>query len=139
MGRINRPILDEEVKSLLERGYRTDKNHSYRLRCQLILLKAEGRSSEEVGGILKLCSMSVNNWTSKFKDKGIAGLQIQSGRGRKPILSKEEDADLVIEIVKKNRQRLSLAKAEIEKESGKQLSNITLQRFLKVLTQDTNV
>jgi transposase len=138
MGRSNRPVLEEEVKKMLEKGYRTDKNHSFRSRCQLILLKSEGRSSQEVGGILKICSMSVNNWTAKFRANGIEGLRIQSGRGRKPILSKENDADLVIEIVKKNRQRLSVAKAEIEKESGKQLSTITLQRFLKVLTQDTN-
>lgn len=138
MGRSNRPVLDEKVKRILEKAYRSDKNHSFRIRCQLILLKSEGRSSQEVGDILKICSMSVNNSTAKFNAKGIEGLRIQSGRGRKPILSKENDADLVIEIVKKNRQRLSVAKAEIEKESGKRLSNITLQRFLKVLTQDTS-
>jgi transposase len=105
----------------------------------LILLKSEGRSSEEVGGILKICTMSVNNWTAKFKAKGIEGLRIQPGRGRKPILLKDEDSDLVIEIVKKNRQRLSVAKAEIESQTGKKLSNITLQRFLKVITEDINV
>ena len=114
MGRSNRPILEEEVKSKLEKAYRTDKNHSFRSRCQLILLKSEGRSSQEVGDILKICSMSVNNWTAKFNAKGIDGLRIQSGRGRKPILSKENDANLVIEIVKKNRQRLSIASCSLK-------------------------
>ncbi|WP_160317973.1 helix-turn-helix domain-containing protein [Chryseobacterium sp. ERMR1:04] len=89
--------MDEKVKRILEKAHRSDKNHSFRSRCQLILLKSEGSSSQEVGDILKICSMSVNNWTAKFNAKGIEGLRIQSGRGRKPILSKENDADLVIE------------------------------------------
>ena len=138
MGRSNKPILTDEVRKILERNYRENKNHSFRRRCQLILLKSEGRNSDEVAGILKICSMSVNNWVSKFNSAGLEGLRTKPGRGRKSIINKEKDSDLILEIVKNNRQRLSVAKEEFEKASGKKMSNITLQRFLKVLVEDTN-
>jgi transposase len=138
MGRVNTPILSEESKFALENGFKTGKTHAFRLRCQLILLKSEGRTSEEVALILKMCEMSVNNWTNRYNFEGISGLATKSGRGRKPIIDKATDQTAILEIVKSNRQRLQTAKAEWEAISNKSVSSSTFKRFLKVLAEDTN-
>ena len=40
MGRVNTPILDAEAKKALTAGFKTGKNHAFRIRCQLVLLKS---------------------------------------------------------------------------------------------------
>jgi transposase len=138
MGRINTPILSESAKLALENGLKTGKAHSYRTRCQVILLKSTGRKSEEVGVITGMSYVSVNSWVKRYKDLGIDGLQTKSGRGRKPKLSKETDKVSILQSVKANRQRLQTAKAEWESNSGKSVSISTLKSFLKTLTDDTS-
>lgn len=139
MGRVNAPKLDEKSKTELEIGIKNGKTHALRKRCQLILLKSENRTSEEVGKILKMCAMSVNNWVERYQAEGISGLRTKRGRGRKPILDKTADAPMVLSIVKTHRQRIMVAKVEIESRSGKVLSRDTLRRFLKVLADGSSV
>lgn len=138
MGRVNTPILSESAKLALEYDFKTSQVHSYRMRCQVILLKSTGRKSEEVGEITSMTYVSVNAWVKRYKDFGIEGLQTQPGRGRKRILDKETDKESILKSVKANRQRIQTAKAEWEKESGRSVSLSTLKVFLKALTDDTN-
>lgn len=138
MGRVNTPILDQSAKNLLESGLKTGKKHAFRMRCHLILLKSEGRSSEEVASILKICEMSVNNWTNRYNSDGILGLETKAGRGRKPIIDKIQDESKILESIKSNRQRLQTAKAEWESTTDKTVSSSTFRRFLKALADDTN-
>ncbi len=138
MGRVNTPALDAEAKQELKEGLRTGKSHAFRTRCQVVLLKAEGRKSKEVAGIVKMCEMSVNNWLQRYRTEGIAGLLTKPGRGRKPLIDRVQDEAEILKSVKANRQRLQTAKAEWEAVSGKQVSNSTLRRFLKALADDTN-
>lgn len=138
MGRVNTPILSESAKLALEHDFKTSQVHSYRIRCQVILLKSTGRKSEEVGEITGMTYVSVNAWVKRYKDFGIEGLQTQPGRGRKRILNKETDKESILKSVKANRQRIQTAKAEWEKESGRSVSLSTLKVFLKALTDDTN-
>lgn len=139
MGRVNTPILSESERSALESGYRNGKKHGFRQRCQLILLKSGGRTSKEVGEIMNCHEISVNAWVERYKTQGIDGLHTHRGRGRKPILQKELHAVQVLEAVKANRQRLSLAKASFEASSGKKLSISAFRVFLKALADDINV
>ena len=60
MGKIKTLSLSEAQKQELEKGYREGESHAFRKRCQLLLLKEEGRTSKEVASIVKLCEMSVN-------------------------------------------------------------------------------
>lgn len=137
MGQVNTPILDQEAKQSLENGFKTGKKHAFRTRCQLILLKSEGRTSEDVAAILKMCEMSVNNWTNRYNSEGILGLITKAGRGRKPIIDKEKDETAILSSIKSNRQRLQTAKAEWEKEgTDKFVSRSTFSRFLKALADD---
>lgn len=138
MGRVNTPILEESAKAELEKRFRTDPSHAVRTRCQVVLLKAEGRQSKQVAGIVKLCEMSVNNWLARYKTEGIPGLVTKPGRGRKPIIRTQEDRQKALELVKENRQRLQTAKAEWEAQQGKSIGRDAFRRFLKALTGDTN-
>lgn len=137
MGRVNTPKLDEEAKAALEKSYRHGKTHTYRKRCQLILLKSENRKSAEVASILGTTENSVNFWVSRYKQEGLAGLKTKKGRGRKMLLDKEKDGAAVLAAVKKHRQRVQSAQAEFERETGKQTSPDTFIRFLKALAENT--
>lgn len=138
MGRVNTPKLLPEQRLELESGFKNSSSHCFRMRCQTILLKSEGRTSKEVGLITGMCHISVNNWTKRFISDGITGLETQSGRGRKPIISTVEDKEAILEAIKKNRQRMQTAKAEWESQSGKSVCRNTFRAFLKTLAEDLN-
>ena len=131
MGKIKTPELTKAQRAALEKGYREGDSHSFRLRCQIILLKSEGRTSIEIAEILGCCEMAVNNWLKRFETDGIEGLHTKPGRGRKPILDAAKDLQPVRQAVQRSRQRVSLAKAELEAELGKAFSTKTLQRYIK--------
>jgi transposase len=115
----------------LKDGYENGKSSAYRKRCHLVLLKQEGRTSKDVGKIVGLHQVSVNNWLDRYEAEGTAGLKTRPGRGRKPILDGLADAQKVKDVVKKERQRLKRAKAVLEKDMGKSFCTMTLKRFLK--------
>lgn len=123
--------LTPEQRSELESGYRNGKSHSYRMRCQTILLKSEKRKSLEVAGLVGSCEVTVNKWLLRYEQEGLAGLQTKPGRGRKAILDAETDLEQVKAAVRENRQRLRMAKADLEEELGKSFCDKTLRRFLK--------
>ena len=136
MGRVNTPKLSESERKSLENGLQTGKTHAYRKRCQVILLKADGRTSKDVGSIVGMSHVSVNTWLKRYNINGIAGLKTKTGRGRKRKINTETDTEGILESIKKHRQRLNTAKAEWENASGKSVSVSTLKSFLKVLADD---
>ena len=138
MGRVNTPVLTSVQRKELETGLQKGKSHSFRMRCQSILLKSEGRTSKEVGSITGMCHISVNSWLTRYKLEGMSGLSTKSGRGRKPVLNREEDKAGILEAIKSNRQRMRTAKAEWEAKSGKSVSDSTFKAFLKSLADDIN-
>ena len=138
MGRVNTPKLDEKAKAELDKRFRTHTSHAVRTRCQLVLLKAEGRPSKEVADIVKMGEMTVNNWVNRSKAEGLAGLTTKPGRGRKPIISSEQDQEQALATIKENRQRLLTAKAEWEAQQGKSVSRDAFRAFLKSWVGATN-
>ena len=137
MGRVNTPHLSDTERQALELGLKKGESHSFRTRCHVILLKADGRNSKDVGLITGMSNISVNHWVSRFKSDGISGLHNRAGQGRKPVLD-TEDKEGLLATIKSHRQRLQTAKAEWEASRGKSISDSTLRRFLKVLTEDIN-
>ncbi len=127
-----------EQKADLEKGAKYGSTPSFRLRCQAILLKCEKRTSLAVAKELGCCEMSVNDWMVRFAQQGMEGLKVAKGRGRKSILQKHSDLEAVRRAVQNSRQRISMAKAELEQELGKTFSPLTLRRFLKKTTAATN-
>ncbi|MDQ3179313.1 MAG: helix-turn-helix domain-containing protein [Acidobacteriota bacterium] len=138
MGKIKVIKLNEKQKAELEKGYREGESHAFRQRCHLILLKSKGQTSVEAAAVLDCCEMAVNNWVKRYLAEGIEGLKTRPGRGGKPILKVETDLDVVREAVSRHRQRISLARAELESELGKQFSDKTLNRFVKKTIVATN-
>ncbi len=138
MGNIRTLQLNPQQRTELEDGYRNGTSHAFRKRCHLVLLKTEKRTSKEVGGIVGLNQVSVNNWLNRYEKEGITGLKTKPGRGRKPIIDPEKDAEKVRKAVQQERQRLSQAKHLLETELGKSFSLKTLKRFLKKTTAATN-
>ncbi len=138
MGKTKIIELTNEQRLALEKGYRNGTSHVFRQRCQMVLLKSEKRSSLEITKILGGCEMSINNWLRRYEAEGIAGLKTRAGRGRRAILQPTTDLAYVTAALKKSRQRLSLAKAELEQSLDKQFSTATLKRFLKKTVAASN-
>lgn len=139
MGRTNRPLLSPGEAAFLEQTFKQSPNHTLRQRCQVILLKAAGRTSADVGAALGLCHVSVNGWVKRYQAEGLDGLKTKPGRGRKPQLTLEEDGPSVLAAVQANRQRIALAKAEWEAQQAEKhaVSLKSFRAFLKVLAADT--
>ena len=126
--------LTSEERQALKEGYENGKKPVFRKRCHIVLLKGEGRTSKDVGRIVGMGELSVNSWLSRYEQEGLAGLHTRSGQGRRPVFSVAEDEAKVRAQVTKERQRLKLAKSELERELGKEFSLMTLKRLLKKLS-----
>ena len=122
--------LSAAARAALEQGHRHGASHCFRRRCQMILLKSEGLTSSHVAKLVGVCEMSVHKWVHRYQAQGIKGLETQLGRGRKAILQ-ECDLETVKAAVAKHRQRLSVAKAELEQALDKSFCQETLARFVK--------
>lgn len=134
MGKKRTIELTAKQQEALEASYHSGKAHAFRKRCQLVLLKNQGRTSKDVGQIVKMNQVSVNNWLDRYQAEGIEGLMTKPGRGRKAVLDQEQDAAKVRQAVQQERQRLSQAKQLLEEELNKEFSLKTLKRFLKKLS-----
>jgi len=137
MGRSIKIELSDNQRKELENGYRNGKSHSFRTNCQIVLLKSEGRFSKEIAKFLGFSEQKVNRWLWRYKTQGLEGLEIRAGRGR-PAILQIENTESVKEAVRRHRQRISIARAELQETLGKEFSGKTLARFLKNLTADIN-
>jgi len=135
MCRVNTPILTEEQRQELEKLHKTSPKHVLRKNCHAILLKADGRTSKDVGSIVGMSDVTVNSWVRRYKHEGIAGLAVKPGRGRKAIIQ-ASNAPALREHINTHRQRSDTARAEWQAASGKTVSRETFRRFLKVLADD---
>lgn len=138
MGEIKTVELTGAQRAALEKGYRTGPSHAFRLRCQMILLKSERRTAVEIADLPGCCGVVVNNWLKRYEAGGVDGLRAKPGRGRKPPLDAGQDLESVKATVAANRQRISVARAELEAESGKSFSTKTLQRYIKNMAAAIN-
>lgn len=138
MGRVIRISLDEKARRELEKGFREGVSHVFRSRCQIVLLKSEGRKSKDIAVFLGFCEPMVNRWLKRYLADGLEALKTRAGQGRKAILDVESDWPAVRRSVSEHRQRLSQVKAELEESLQKRFSEKTLRRFLKNLVVDIN-
>ncbi len=132
MAKIKVIELTEDERAALEKGWKHGSSHAFRQRCQMILLKSQWLTSQEVARQVGCCEVVVNTWLRRYQEHRLEGLKTRQGRGRRPILHTQTDLAAVRLAVQKNRQRISLAKAELEQELGKEFSQLTLRRFLSV-------
>lgn len=138
MSRLIKIVLTDDQRNALEKGFKFGKVHGFRQRCQMILLKAQKKTSKDIGEQLGYCLVTVNHWVKRYQAEGIEGLHIKEGRGRHSILQAETDLPAVRLAVQANRQRLGLAQEALQEELGKQFCRNTLKRFLKKTVADTD-
>lgn len=130
MPRITVIELSAAARAALEQVHQHGASHALRRRCQMILLKSEGLTSSQVAALVGVCEMSVHKWVHRYQSQGITGLETQPGQGRKAILQ-ECDLEAVKAAVALHRQRLSVAKADLEQALDKSFCQETLARFVK--------
>jgi transposase len=139
MGRKSKKLdLTAAEKAELEKGFKQSESKVFSQRCHMILLKNQGLTSQQIADIFGVTFQPVNSWVKRYVEHGIEGLKTKPGQGRKPILNKEQDEAKVKAAIKKERQRIKLAKESLEKDLGKSFSVLTLKRFLKNLSADGN-
>ena len=101
--------LTPEQQKQLERIRDTDKHPYMRERAAAMLKIAEGVSARQVAlnGLLKPRKPdTVRDWAKRYKAKGITGLPVKPGRGRKPAYSpkyqdKEEAKEAILHTVRR--------------------------------------
>ena len=139
MGRKSKKLdLTAAEKAELKKGFKYSGSKVFSQRCHMILLKNQGLTSQQIADIFGVTFQPVNSWIKRYLSDGIEGLKTKSGQGRKPILNKEQDEAKVKAAIKNERQRIKLAKEDLEKDLGKSFSVLTLKRFLKNLGADGN-
>ncbi|MGI8788488.1 MAG: helix-turn-helix domain-containing protein, partial [Pyrinomonadaceae bacterium] len=84
MGKIKKLELSVAEKQDLEKGYRNGEKHTFRQRCQMILLKSEGLTNKKIGEIFSYHEMTIYGWVKRYKTEGISGLRTKEGSGRLP-------------------------------------------------------
>ena len=131
MSRLIILTLTDEERAALEKGARHGTSHAFRTRCRMILLKADRLPSAQVAERVGCCMMAVNGWVKRYQAAGLGGLKTRDGRGRKAILDDQADLEQVRAAVQSHRQKIGLARAELEASLGKEFSTTTLKRFLK--------
>jgi transposase len=139
MAKIKSVVLTAQERLALENGLHRGKSPAFRQRCRIVLLKAQKRTSKDVAEQVGCCEPVVNTWVLRYKAQGLEGLRTQPGQGRRAILQAETDLAAVRRAVQNSRQRVSLAKAELEQELGKEFSALTLRRFLKKMAAASSV
>jgi len=139
MGKTKIVELNEEQRAELEKGYKNGKNHAFRTRCRMVLLKSEKRTSSEVADFLGCCEVAVNNWLVRYEEEGVEGLKTRKGRGRPPILSQQNAEHLkkVKAEIEKHPNSVKTVVAHLEKDLALSLHPETLKRFLKKMVIDS--
>lgn len=140
MGRQVTPLkLSTEEREALDLALARTDSIKYARRCQIILLKASETclTNAAIADQLDTQQVTVAKWVRRYRQEGLAGLASRPIPGRPCIFDPKRDAVLVRKQVEKSRQRLILAKAEIEKAKGMKMSTQTLRRFLKNLAHDS--
>ena len=59
------------------------------LRAEIILLKSQDNTQEQIRNELNISRRTVMKWVNRFNELGIGGLKDAPGRGRKPWISNE--------------------------------------------------
>lgn len=82
MAKIKTVALSELERTELQKGCRDGATFGYRQRCQIILRKADCRTSKQVAKEVGCCEVVVNRWLNRYQEQGISGLVIRAGRGQ---------------------------------------------------------
>jgi transposase len=122
----------EEIITLEQAVKNHPKSH-FRTRCESLLLSNRGYDIKSIATLFQTRIHTIGTWFSNWNEKGIVGLQIVTGRGRKSDLSTVSDA--LIEDIKEqialNPQGLDAVCLQINQKWGLSLSKAQVKKFIK--------
>ena len=133
-------ILTEEQKDSLQKGYSHGKSPLYRRRCHCILQSNKGKTTKQLASFFQVNTLTILNWFIIWEKEGINGLNLKTGRGRKPKLKIDDSHQVKIikTLIENENQNLTKVRGQVADQLGIELSKKTLQRFLKNLNTDGN-
>ena len=94
--------LDNGTIKELEKIIKEDKRYKSRYRAQAILLSYQGKTVNELADIFGCKIRTIYRWFDSFEEKIVEGVYELEGRGRKPLLTIEDDAKKVKDYIKKS-------------------------------------
>ena len=94
--------IDKEIIEALEIIIKKEKRYKSRYRAQAILLSSQRKTVSEIAEIFGVKIRTIYRWFDRFEKDKLDGIYELKGRGRKPILTIENDANKVKEYIKKN-------------------------------------
>lgn len=125
-------LTSEEVFTLEQAVKNHSKSH-FRTRCESLLLSNRGYDIKSIAILFQTRINTIGTWFSNWTTKGIVGLQIVSGRGRKADLSTASDVLIqdIKEQISLNPQGLAAVCLQINQKWGLNLSKSQVKKFIK--------
>ncbi len=125
-------LLPEQRNKLIDNHQNSD-NFRLRNRSQAILLSFDKFSIDDIAKICRVDRDTVSNWIDNWNEVGETGLQDGKKSGRPPILTPQEQQQ-ALEIALQNPKFPHRQLSEINKQSGKPISQWTLKNLIKKKT-----
>jgi transposase len=125
-------LTSDEVLTLEQAVKHHPKSH-FRTRCESLLLSNRGYDIKSIATLFETRINTIGTWFSNWTEKGIVGLQIVTGRGRKADLSSVSDALIqdVKEQVALNPEDLDTVCLQINQKWELNLSKAQVKKFIK--------
>ena len=125
-------LTETEIATLEEGSCNHDKSY-FRHRCDSLLLSNRGYGVGALAALFQTRTHTVRGWMDSWLSKGLAGLYIQAGRGRKPAITPTDSQliDSIKEEIALHPQNLDAVVTSIEQKWGICLSKEQIKRFIK--------
>jgi transposase len=124
------PELSVEQRAALEDLRGTGYTSRTGKRAEAVLLSARGYGMDEISAITECHRLSVSHWLSNWDERGIDGLLEREGRGRKRLLTEDEESQAIAWLDELPNNAKGLA-VKIEEGFGKKVSVDTVKRLIK--------
>lgn len=90
-------VLDDPTRAVLTKiAAASTSQVRQALRARIVLLAAEGKSNPEIARELGCNAHTARLWRNRFIAQGMEGLKDAPGRGRKPVIVGEREAEIII-------------------------------------------
>lgn len=129
---MSRPIAEVEVNSEEEKELRrrvnapsSSKRDSFR--AQIVLLRTEGWSQDQIAAQLNTTRQTVNKWSQRFDLIGLDGLKDRAGRGCKPSLPPEKINEVITKATQPPKKRKRWSSRTMAKQVG--ISHMSVHRI----------
>jgi transposase len=86
--------LRKTERTRLERAVAKSREPKFRDRCRAVLWSADGRSIQEIAGLLGVHGSTVWRWLADYRRFGVEGLEVEKPVGRARLLDEEGEAAL---------------------------------------------